>query len=155
EQANRPLRGREGTVILHTVRDEEEGPARLGFDLAVIDNAGGRWRPLELPEPAHGRFGWADGDGGSDKAAHIDHRIWTKIEAILVHQYHQPVGVETAEEMRRVRIQHAIPYHRDRGGLVEGSHLARCDIELLPVNSRVARSGDVQTRAVLDRSGCS
>ena len=90
-------------MVLDVFGDEIKRFPRANLDLPVVHDARERRHFGELPRRARAEIRRERRGRGDETAADSDHRIRPEIKSVGVGQNDRAVGVEVAENLRRIR----------------------------------------------------
>ena len=107
--------------------DAPFGAQRAGFTVGHIIAA--------EQQPARGQILTADAQRAGQQPAHIDLAITAENDAPRVDQPHRPVGLQPAQNLRRVTTDHPVDQHRVAARLGDHHALLRADGKARPVQA--------------------
>ena len=125
--------GNDGTVVAHLRREQRDVATQCSFDFAFVDDAAGAAIALIAVFTGH-EVGIADAVGGGHDAAHIDARVFAKVNARRVGQHHLAIGCDAAKDLAGVAAHHAVERHAVGARLLELHLSVFADVETLPVD---------------------
>ncbi len=120
--------------VFHRAADQGDEASGGGVDQAAVDHrTGGAVRGEEVQAAGHEIF-VADIKAGGEQSAHVYFRGAAEDHAGAIEDEHLTVGLQLAEDLRRVAIQHAVQNRGGGGRLIEADDLVLGDVEGLPVD---------------------
>ena len=140
-------------VVFNLIGDEKCRAAVADFDLAIIDDALQGRRTVKFPTAA-GILRRQAIRRGDDQPGGAHERVRSEIKTGGIDQHHDAVGLETAVNLRWVRVVDLVPHDGGGGRFLKNRGIAGGNVEALPVEDGVLRSGgDGELRAAAGGGG--
>ena len=136
-------------VVAHFGGQQGDEATEIRCEIAVVFNFAGGTIAREVELAGH-EVGVADAVRGGGECADVDAGAAAEIYATAVGQKHLPVGVDAAEDLAGVGVQHAVEDGGAAGRLNEVHRGGAADVESVPVDGS-ALAGLRDGERVVDR----